>query len=490
MNILLVYPVTPRTFWSFAHALPFIGKRAAFPPLGLLTVAAMLPREWHCKVIDMNVTRLTDQAIDWADFVLLSGMLVHSESAHSIIAQCDARGRTVIAGGPLFTTGRDGFPELRHVVKGEAEAIMPQLVADMEAGTVKPQYCGTGFPDLAMTPIPRWDLIDLRPYATMSVQFSRGCPFNCEFCDIIVMNGRVPRTKSPEHVVAELDALSARGWTGSVFIVDDNFIGDRRRVKALLRRLIEWRAASRRPAWLTTEASLNIVDDPELLDLAARAGIRKLFVGIESPSEESLAECNKLQNSQRDLKAAVRKIQNAGIEVMGGFIVGFDSDTKEIFERQRRFIQESGVATAMVGMLTALPETRLYKRLCDEGRILTRSTGNNLDAVLNFVPRLDQQVLIDGYRALVKHLYAPEVYYQRVLTFLKAYRPSSARMPVSRVEIVAFIKSLWVLGVRARGRRAYWRFLANAMLRHRNALGEAVSMAITGFHFRQVAESL
>jgi radical SAM superfamily enzyme YgiQ (UPF0313 family) len=490
VNILLVYPATPRTFWSFTHALPFISRRAAFPPLGLLTIAAMLPREWSVRLIDINVTRLTDADIDRADYVLLSAMLVHASSATEVIDRCAARGKTVIAGGPLFTTGHEQFANLRHVVKGEAEELMPRLVADMLAGDVKALYQAGGFPDITRTPIPRWDLIKPRHYATMSVQFSRGCPFNCEFCDIIVMNGRVPRSKSPDQVIAELDALIAAGWRETIFIVDDNFIGNRARVKSLLRRMIEWRAALRRPPCFTTEASLNIVDDPELLDLTARAGVRKLFVGIESPADASLAECGKVQNTQRDLVAAVRTIHQAGIEVMGGFIVGFDSDTAEIFDCQMRFIQEAGVATAMVGLLTALPETRLYKRLRGEGRILARSTGNNLDAVLNFIPRMDRGTLVDGYRNLVKHLYAPDVYYQRALTFLKTYRPSADRMRLTKDEFGAFLKSLWVLGIRRKGRRAYWRFLLQAFIHHRNALGEAIGMAITGFHFRQIARGI
>ncbi len=491
MNILLVYPATPPTFWSFAHVMPFISKKAAFPPLGLLTVAAMLPREWSLRLVDLNVERLRDADLDWADYVLISGMIVHADSARKVIHRCMARSKTIIAGGPLFTTGHERFPEVRHFVLAEAEDIMPELVADMRSGRLKRFYRATGRPDVTRTPIPRWDLIDPRHYATMSVQFSRGCPFNCEFCDIIVMNGRVPRVKTPAQTIAELEALAARGWTGAVFIVDDNFIGNKARVKEFLRAYIARRAQqpSLRFRFLT-QVSLNIVDDPELLDLMVRSGFKSVFVGIESPEESSLAECAKVQNTRRDLVSAVRMLHRAGIEVMGGFIVGFDSDRSSIFEAQRRFIQEAGVVTAMVGLLTALPETRLWARLKAEGRILAHSTGNNLDAVLNFVPRLDRDLLVEGYRRLVKQLYSPREYYRRIRTFLREYRPVGPRSPLGRAEVMAFLRSIWVMGIARRGRREYWKFMAHALLRHRAAFAEAMQLAIVGFHFRQVAGSI
>jgi len=490
MNILLVYPATPSTFWSFSHVMPFISKKSAFPPLGLLTVAAMLPKEWNLRLVDVNVTSLLDEHIDWADYVLISGMIVHADSAREIIGRCNARSRRVIAGGPLFTTGHDRFPEVRHFVLAEAEEIMPELVADLRSGDLKPIYRSLTRPDVTRTPIPRWDLIDPRHYATMSVQFSRGCPFNCDFCDIIVMNGRIPRIKTPAQMMAELESLAATGWDGTVFVVDDNFIGNKVRVKALLRELISHRRGSSLQFRFLTQASLNIVDDPELLNLMVRAGFKSLFIGIESPSEDSLAECAKVQNARRDLVSAVKTIQNAGMEVMGGFIVGFDSDCSNIFDAQRKFIQEAGVVTAMVGLLTALPETRLFTRLKKEGRILAHSTGNNLDAVLNFVPKLDRQVLIGGYRRLVRQLYAPNAYYRRIMTFLREYRPTGPRARLSRSDVSAFLKSPWVMGVATRGRREYWKFLVRTLVFHRAALTEAMSLAITGFHFRQVAASI
>lgn len=490
MNVLLVYPTTPNTFWSFCHVLPFISKRAAFPPLGLMTVAAMLPTDWRLKLVDLNVEQLSDSDIDWADYVMLSGMIIHAESAREVATRCAARGRTVIAGGPLFTTGHGQFPEIRHFVLGEAETVMPQLVRDMVEGKIQAQYSAAERPDVTLTPAPRWDLINFDHYATMPVQFSRGCPFNCEFCDIIVMNGRTPRVKTPSQMISELNGLVAAGWSGGIFIVDDNFIGNKVKVKAFLRELVAWRGRQGRKVSFLTEASLNLADDQELIDLMVRAGFKRVFVGIESPQAASLEECAKVQNTRRDMVSAVRTLHRSGLEVMGGFIVGFDNDRPGIFARQLRFIQDAGVVTAMVGLLTALPETRLFKRLQSEGRILGQSTGNNLDAVLNFVPKLERDALVAGYRRLVKHLYAPRVYYERILQFLREYRPTGPRVTAQRGEVKAFFRSLWVLGVRTRGRREYWKFMTKVLLAHRRSFTEAMGMAISGFHFRKIAASL
>jgi radical SAM superfamily enzyme YgiQ (UPF0313 family) len=490
MKILLVSAATPDTFWSYKHVLPFVSKKAAFPPLGLLTVAAMLPRDWHLKLVDLNVTSLKDEDIDWADCVLISAMIVQADSARRTIARCRNREKTIIAGGPLFTTGHDRFPEVEHFVLGEAENIIPSLVADMVSGNLKKFYRDDQWPDVTRTPVPRWDLIKLKQYALMPLQFSRGCPFNCEFCDVIVMNGRVPRVKTPEQMIRELDSLVDAGWRDPVFIVDDNFIGNKAKVRALLQELIAWRQRRGFGVQFTTEASLNVADDPELLQLMVQAGFKKVFIGIETPQEESLLECAKLQNAKRDMLAAVKVIQRAGLEVMGGFIVGFDSDEPNIFERQIRFVQESGVVTAMVGLLVALPGTRLFSRLQEEGRILHDATGNNMDGVLNFVPKLDREMLVEGYRSLVKRLYAPNAYYRRILTFLREYRPSGPKYHLNWADVKAFIKSLWVIGLLTPGRREYWKFFVNALIFHRRAFSEAMSLAIFGYHYRRIAATL
>ena len=489
MNVLLVWPKTPATFWSFTHALPFVSKRSTNPPLGLLTLAAMLPREWATRLVDLDVESLSDSAIRWADIVFLSGMIVHQESAHDIARRCRALDRRLVAGGPLFTTNHEQYPEIDHFVLGEAEDVVRELVADVRSGTLRRFYRAEGFPDVARTPVPKWELAELRRYAMMPVQFSRGCPHDCEFCDVIELNGRVPRTKSPAQVIAELDSLRAQGWEGDVFIVDDNFIGKRSKARALLEALIEWRARRQVQMRFLTEATITLADDPGLLSLMARAGFYKVFLGIETPNLESLRECHKIQNTASDLVESIHRIQAAGLEVMGGFIVGFDNDGPDIFERQFAFIQRAGVVTAMVGILTALPRTRLYQRLKREGRLLAESAGNNTQARCNFVPTLGRETLERGYRELMRRLYEPRAYYRRARTLLRQCRPR-ARSRVNLTDMRALVRSMWILGLRERGRRDYWRFLTTVLIHHRQQFGVAIELTIHGHHFRKLAASL
>ncbi|MCX6935537.1 MAG: B12-binding domain-containing radical SAM protein [Verrucomicrobia bacterium] len=490
MKVLLISPRTPDTFWSFKHVLRFVAKKAAFPPLGLLTVAAMLPRDWQLTLVDLNVGRLLDEDLRRADYVMVSAMIVHQESVRDIARRCAALGKPIIAGGPLFTTGHESFPEISHFVLGEAEEIMPQLVADIRAGTLQPVYRAPQFPSLELTPIPRYDLIDLRNYVTMAVQFSRGCPFDCEFCDIVVINGRVPRTKSPVQLVAELEALRQFGWKDMVFVVDDNFIGNKPRTRALLHAIIEWRERTQAAMGFLTEASINLADDAGLCGQMVQAGFRKVFVGIETPSAAALEECRKVQNTGRDLVGAVWKLQQTGLEVMGGFIVGFDSDTRDIFKDQFEFIQRSGVVTAMVGLLTALPQTRLYQRLKRESRLISESSGNNTMATLNFRPRLNREYLERGYRELMRRLYEPRHYYHRIRVFLVNHRAGSERFRLSMVDFGAFLKSFWLLGVWHRGRLAYWWFFMGTLIRRPRQFRIAIELAIVGHHFRRVAAGL
>jgi radical SAM superfamily enzyme YgiQ (UPF0313 family) len=490
MKILLVSPQTPHTFWSFKHAVRFVSRKASMSPLGLLTVAGMLPPEWDLKLVDLEVRKLKDEDLRWADYVLLGAMIVHKESVRDIAARCAALGKTVIAGGPLFTTGHEAFPEIQHFVLGEAEEIMPQVVADLRRGCLQRIYQGTQRPALTHTPVPRWDLINFRDYVTMSVQYSRGCPFDCEFCDIIVMNGRVPRTKTPEQLIAELETLRRGGWEEMVFIVDDNFIGNKARTRALLEAIIEWRQRTRTSIGFLTEASMNLADDPGLCALMVQAGFTKVFVGLETPSAEALEECRKVQNCHRNLVDSVQVLQRAGLDVMGGFIVGFDSDQRDIFQRQFEFIQRSGVAVAMVGLLTALPQTRLWQRLKREGRLETESSGNNTDVALNFKPKLNRDYLQSGYRDLVKRLYEPRNYYRRIRTFLKNHRPNGPRRGLSRGDLLAFLKSFWVLGLRHRGRVSYWWFFWSTLIRRPRQFPQAIELAILGYHFRLVAQAL
>ena len=492
MNVLLVSPQTPTTFWSLKHAVRFVSKRAAFPPLGLLTVAAMLPRTWAIRLVDMDIRRLRDADIRWADYVLVSAMIVHKQSVREdVIPRCKRLAKAIIGGGPLFTTGYEDYAVDVHAVVGECEELIGRLVCDMESGLLQARYESRhGFPDVTNTPVPRFDLIDPRHYATMAIQFSRGCPFECEFCDIIVMNGRRPRTKTPDQIIAELDALLAIGWRGTVFFVDDNFVGNKKLVKRLLRTLVAWRERRQPQVDFITEASVNLADDQELLELMVEAGFRRVFLGIETPVPESLEECRKYQNTHGDLAEKIRTIQQSGLEVMGGFIVGFDNDPQEIFQLQFDFIQKTGIATAMVGLLTALPKTQLYFRLLGEGRLDTDTTGNNTEAVLNFRPKLDREYLIDGYKRLMWKLYEPSTYYSRVLVFLAAYRPRGPKLRITVNDLRAFAQSLWKMGILHRGRFAFWKYLATVLIRHPRELPSAIRLAIHGFHYRMVAKGL
>ena len=485
MKVLMVYPATPDTFWSFKHVMRIISKRASIPPLGLLTVAAMLPKDWEIRLVDMNVSMLTDKQLKWADYVMVSAMIVHKEAIPELVRRCKQMGKPLIAGGPLFTTGHADFPDIDHFVLGEAEEMLPQLVEDMRHATVRKTYIAQTRPDISASPSPRWDLINFKHYANMAVQFSRGCPFDCEFCDIIIMNGRVPRAKAPAQLIGELEELRIRGWKGAVFIVDDNFIGNKIKAKALLLEIIQWRERTRAVIKFLTEASVNLADDPELCELMVSAGFDRVFLGIETPSVESLTECGKHQNCKRDLVETVTIIQKAGLEVMAGFIVGFDSDKADIFGQLYRFIQSSGVVTAMVGLLNALPQTRLHSRLQKEGRLVAGSCGNNTE--MNFVPKLNLEFLIDGYREIVKKLYEPRNYYQRIFTFLEHYQPPRIRLRISRSDLQAFVKSFWFLGFRYRGRIAYWKFFITMLLRRPRHFHKGIELAIVGFHFRRVA---
>jgi radical SAM superfamily enzyme YgiQ (UPF0313 family) len=494
LKILLVYPRYPDTFWSFKHALKFISKKAVFPPLGLLTVAAMLPEEWEKKLVDLNTTALTDKDLEWADYVFLSAMVAQQDSAREVIDRCKRLGTKIVAGGPFFTPGYTdwGFDGIDHLVFGEAENILPPFVEDLGKGCAKHIYSSDEFPDIRKTPVPLWSLIDRKRYLSMSIQYSRGCPFNCEFCDIVIQNGHKPRTKDESQIIAELDAICDMGWRRGVFFVDDNFIGNKRKLKSeILPAVIEWMEEKKHPFSFYTEASINLADDEELMHLMTAAGFNMVFVGIESPNEESLVECNKLQNNKRDLLAAIKKMQNFGLQVHGGFIVGFDSDPLSIFRSQIDFIQKSGIVMAMVGVLMAPPGTRLYKRLKKENRILPKGTGDNTDGSTNFIPKMGREVLASGYRHVVDTIYAPKPYYERIKTFLREYRPSTkGKFKISLVELIALIRSIWALGCREKGRIHYWELVVWTLLRRPRTFPLSMTLAVQGFHFRKVAEKV
>jgi radical SAM superfamily enzyme YgiQ (UPF0313 family) len=489
MRVLLVYPRYPDTFWSFRHALKFISKKAAFPPLGLLTVASMLPRDWECTLVDLNVEPLHDAQIIRADLVFISAMSIQTESVREIIRRCTALGRRIVAGGPLFTSGDERFDTVDHFVLNEAELTLPAFIRDLEEGHPRRIYTSDRWADLAETPLPRWELADLSKYSSMNIQYSRGCPYDCEFCDITVLYGRRPRTKSKEQVLAELDHILSAGWKGPVFFVDDNFIGNRRKLKRdILPAITAWMTAHDSPFWFNTEASINLADDDELLRLMVQAGFETVFIGIESPHEESLSGCNKVQNRNRDLIASVRKIQKAGIEVQAGFIVGFDQDPLTIFDRLIEFIQQSGIVTAMVGLLNAPKGTKLYNRLLSEGRLLGVFTGDNMNFSINFKPAMELETLIAGYRKILHSIYAPRQFYARIFDLLRNYGQTNKRVAhFSFRYLQAFVRSVIMLGIVGRERWYFWKLIFWTLVRKPRLLSLAVLSTIYGFHFRKIS---
>ncbi|MCE9612624.1 MAG: B12-binding domain-containing radical SAM protein [Lentisphaerae bacterium] len=489
MNVLLIYPEFPDTFWSFKHALEFIHKRAALPPLGLITVAALLPPDWTLRLVDVNVRRLTPADLMWADCAFLSAMVVQRDSARDLIGRCRAAGLRVVAGGPLFQSEHGQFPEVDHFVLNEAELTLPPFLADLAAGHPRRLYASGTFADLHTTPCPRWDLLPFRRYASMCIQFSRGCPFNCDFCNVTALLGHRVRIKSAAQIIAELDALYARGWRDEVFFVDDNFIGNKRFLKTeLLPALIAWREGKSNGVVFYTEASINLADDPDLMAHMVRAGFHKVFVGIETPDNDCLVECSKSQNKNRDLVADIKRMQRAGLQVQGGFIVGFDHDQPSIFQRQIDFIQKSGIVTAMVGLLQAPAGTRLHARLLTEGRLRGDSSGDNVDGSTNIIPAMNIDTLREGYQRILRHIYAPRPYYQRIRTFLREYQAPAIRPPLQWRSVMALARSWFRIGVLGRERWHYWWLLLWTQCRHPRLLPEAITLAIYGYHFRKVCE--
>lgn len=488
MKILLVYPEFPDTFWSFKHALRFIHKKAVSPPLGLLTVAAMLPARWEKRLVDLNVTNLTPKDLAWADYVFISAMVVQRDAARAVIARCKDAGVKVVAGGPLFTMEYGHFPEVDHFVLNEAELTLPPFLADLANERAQHIYTTSEFPDIHLTPAPLWQLVNLKQYDTVSIQFSRGCPFSCDFCNVTARLGHRPRTKTPAQIIAELDGLYALGWRKNIFFVDDNFIGNKKQIKSeVLPALIEWRKGKIGVPF-STEVSINLVDDPNLLSLMTQAGFDTVFVGIETPNEDSLTECSKNQNKRRDLVESVKQLQRAGLQVQGGFIVGFDNDPPSIFQQQVDFIQKSGIATAMVGLLQAPPGTRLYERLQKEGRLTNEISGDNVDGSTNIIPKMGLEPLREGYLKLLGQIYAPQFYYERVLTFLREYHPPESRFYPDMQSILALGRSIYQLGIRGVERVHYWKLFFWTLFRRPRLFPLAITLAIMGFHFRQVTE--
>lgn len=489
MNILLVYPMYPDTFWSFRHALKFISKKASFPPLGLLTVASMLPKEFNKKLIDMNIQELKDKDLLWADYVFISAMSIQSKSADEVIRRCNNLNIKVVAGGPHFTSNFDQYRNIDHLVLNEAEITLPQFLKDIGTNNFRHIYSTDQWADIKTTPAPQWNLISFKNYSSLNLQYSRGCPFDCEFCDITVLYGRKARTKTKEQVIAELDQLYLSGWKGPVFFVDDNFIGNKSKLKKeILPAIISWNKKRKNPFYFNTEASLNLADDEDLMTQMVSARFESVFIGIESSNEESLLECNKPQNTKRDLIQSIKKIQRFGLEVQGGFIVGFDNDPLSIFEKLTTFIQESGIVTAMVGLLNAPKGTKLYERMEKEGRLLSDFTGDN--ANINFIPKMNLEVLIEGYKNIINTIYSPKYFYKRASNFLKSYNPPKKAFFINLGYIKALFKSVFKLGLFGEERLYYWKLFIWSLFRKPKLFSLAILYSIYGFHFRKVSNEV
>ena len=488
MNILLVYPEFPDTFWSFKHALKFVNKKSGSPLLGLLTVAAMLPNGWNLRLVDLNVENLAEDDLVWADYVFLSAMAVQRQSAQKVINLCENAGVKIVAGGPLFSMEHERFSDVDHFVLNEAEETLEPFLSDLEMGRARNLYETKKFPDIHQTPAPLWQLANLKNYNTVSIQFSRGCPFNCDFCNVTALLGHTPRTKTAQQIIAELDGIYDLGWRKSIFFVDDNFIGNKKYIKhEVLPALIEWRKG-KKDIPFSTEASINLADDPELIKLMVKAGFDTVFVGIETPNEASLTECRKTQNKGRDMLESVRILHRAGLQVQGGFIVGFDNDSPSIFQQQIDFIQRSGIVTAMVGMLQAPLGTRLYQRMQEQDRLINSFSGDNADGSTNIIPKMGFDQLHDGYRKILSHIYAPKYYYDRVLTFLREYQPPKISVKLAIQDYLALLRSIYHLGIHGVERFHYWRIFFWTLFRRPRLLPMAITFSIIGFHFRKVVD--
>lgn len=492
MKILLVYPETPATFWSFKDALKFVSKKSTEPPLGLITVAAMLPEEWEKKLIDLNVSKLSDKDILWADYLFLSGMNVHTRSVKEIIRRSNKLGTKIVGGGPLFSTQYKDFLGVDHFVLNEAEITLPLFLEDLKNGNPKQIYTTNDFPDISLSPIPMWELLDIKKYASMSVQYSRGCPYDCEFCSITMLNGRRPRTKSINQFLDELNRLHELNYRGSVSLVDDNFIGNKRKLKdETLPALIDWLKEKKYPFDFITEATINLADDDELIKLMVDAAVHSIFIGIETPNDDSLKECGKSQNQRRNLISAVKKLQQNGMIVSAGFIIGFDNDPPDIFEQQINFIRQSGIVSAMVGLLNAPEGTHLFKRMQKENRLLESFNGNNMDGATNFIPKMNYKDLVAGYSKIIHTIYSPAEYYKRIKEFLNEYKiPAWKSQMITLTELKAFVRLLWHIGVLEKGKRYFWKTLVETIFTSPKKFSLAMTLAVYGYHFRRIAATI
>jgi len=496
LKALMIWPRFPASFWTFEKIMEILPKKANQPPLGLLTVAALCPSTWELRLIDCTLENLQESDLLWADLVMVSGMHVQKEDIHVILRRARALGKRTIIGGPYASSVPEEVTALAdHVVVGEPDDVFGEIAADLERGTARHLYVIDQKPDITRTPPPCFDLLQLDKYISMAVQFSRGCPFQCEFCDIITIYGRKPRTKTPAQLLTELDRLHELGWRDQVFVVDDNFIGNHKRALELALRLGEWQLAHDCPFFFFTEASIDLAQRPELIDAMVRANFFYVFVGIESPAKDSLSEAKKFQNLRRDPLECVRFIQSRGLWVTAGFIVGFDSDLESIFELQRDFIEQAAIPWAMAGLLQAPPTTPLYERMRKEGRLIESSRATTNFSPPNFRTRLPLPLLLKGYRDTLAALYSPSGYYGRSLNSLlhwQSRKEQKVKLQYSFAAMAATLfRSILHQGILSSYRREYWKFVYQILARwsrNRAQLRMGLVLLFSGHHFINFAK--
>jgi radical SAM superfamily enzyme YgiQ (UPF0313 family) len=490
LKVLLVWPRFPSSFWTLDGILDLVPIETDQPPLGLLTVAALCPKDWTLKLVDRSFEDLLDADLHWADLVMVSGMRVQKADIRDTLLRARALGKRTIIGGPFASSEPELLLRLAdHVVVGEPDEVFPEIASDLERGSARRLYVVKEKPDVSKTPLPRFDLLKIDKYASMAVQFSRGCPFQCEFCDIITIYGRKPRTKKPAQLMAELDALYGLGWRDQVFIVDDNFIGNHKLALELSFELQEWQKSHGYPLLFYTEASIDLAQKPELIDAMVKANFFYVFIGIESPSPKSLTEAKKFQNLRRDPLECVHYIQSQGLWVTAGFIIGFDSDTEEIFQQQKEFVERAAIPWAMAGFLQAPPTTPLFDRMMKEGRLLMDTTATSNFDPPNFKTLLPLPVLLKGYREVLSSLYSPSAFYDRCYRSLlqwKARKPQKAPTIPPAPLLGIFVRSIVRQGLLSDYRGAYWKFLLRLLGRwslNPRKFSMGFALLLSGHHF-------
>ena len=448
----------------------------------------MLPSTWQKKLVDMNVTALRTSDIQWADYIFISAMYIQKESVNYIISECIKHNTKIVAGGPLFNQEYKNYPQIDHFILNEAEITLPQVLNDLHTGHPQKLYKTTEYADITPTPVPDYHLLSKKDYAYMNIQVSRGCPFSCDFCEITSLLGHKVRMKETEQIINELEKLYKLNWRGPVFIVDDNFIGNKSMIKNnLLPAMKDWMQIHKYPFTFNTQTSINLADDEQLISLMVKTGFNSIFIGIETPEEKSLHDCNKVQNINRDLLQSVIKIQKAGLQVSGGFIVGFDSDTPSVFQRQIDFIQKSGIVSAMVGLLNAPKNTRLYERLEAENRLTTEATGNNTDLSMNFIPKMNHIELLKGYKNIIHNIYTTKPYYKRIRqSFLNYNGLNNRQTKINFSLLSAFFKTVFIIGFLNKGRSEYWKLIIWTLFNRPGSIVNAITYTVYGYHYQTV----